>query len=72
MLLENFHTKLMTKVDKIMRGDMSCLTTDAWKNIKNDSVVSYMAVSPACSLFLESILTGQQGHDHKFIDKNIA
>ena len=62
----------MAKVDKIMRGAMSCLTTDAWKNINNDSVVSYMAVSPAFSLFLESILTGQKGHDQKFIDENIA
>ena len=72
MLLEKCHTKMMAKVDQIMRGAMSCLTTDAWKNINNDYVVSYMVVSPACSLFLESILTGQQGHDHKFIDKNIA
>ena len=72
MLLKKCHTKLMTKFGKIMRGSMLFLTTDAWKNINSDSVVSYMAVSPACSLFLESILTGQQGHDHKFIDKNIA
>jgi hypothetical protein len=62
----------MLKVDERMKGATACLTTDAWSNIKNDSVVNYMAVSPACSLFLESVSTGQQGHDHKFIADDIA
>jgi hypothetical protein len=30
-----------------------------------------MAVSPACSLFLESMSTNQQGHDHEFIVRDI-
>jgi hypothetical protein len=30
-----------------------------------------MAVSLAYSLFFESMLTGQQGHDHEFITRDI-
>jgi hypothetical protein len=30
-----------------------------------------MAVSLACNLFFESMLIGQQGHDHKFIVHDI-
>jgi hypothetical protein len=30
-----------------------------------------MVISPACSLFLESMSTGQQGHDNKFIARDI-
>jgi hypothetical protein len=48
-----------------------CLTTDAWSNIKNDSVINYMVVSPACSLFLKSMSIGQRGHNHEFIARNI-
>ncbi len=48
-----------------------CLTTDAWSNIKNNYVINYMAVSPTCNLFLESMSTGQQGHNHKFIVRDI-
>jgi hypothetical protein len=55
-----------------MMGATSCLTSDAWTNIKNDSVMNYMAVSPDCSLFLESVSTGQQGHNHQFIAEDIS
>jgi Protein of unknown function (DUF 659) len=55
-----------------MSGATACLITDAWCNVKNNSVINYMAVSPCCSLFLESVSTGQQGHDRKFIADDIA
>jgi len=71
-LLEACHEDLEAKVAKRMNGATACLVTDAWSNVKNDSVINYMAVSPECSLFLESVLTGQQGHDHKFIAEDIA
>jgi hypothetical protein len=55
-----------------MNGAVACLITDAWFNVNNDSVVNYMAVSPECAMFLESMSTGQQGHDHKLIAEDIA
>jgi Protein of unknown function (DUF 659) len=55
-----------------MKGSTCCLTTDGWSNVKNDPVVNYMAVSPVCSLFLESVMTGQQQHNHKYITEDIA
>ncbi|RHY18212.1 hypothetical protein DYB32_010416 [Aphanomyces invadans] len=30
-----------------------------------------MAVSPSCCLYLEAVLTGQQGHDHEFIVQDV-
>jgi Protein of unknown function (DUF 659) len=71
-LLDSCHEGLQAKVDKRVNGATACLTTDAWSNVKNDSVINYMAVLPCCSLFLESVSTGQQGHDHKFIADDIA
>ena len=72
VLLENCHKDLQSKVNERMMGATSCLTSDAWTNIKNDSVMNYMAVSPDCSLFLESVSTGQQGHNHQFIAQDIS
>ncbi len=40
-------------------------------NVNNDAIVNYVAASPEFALFLESVLTGQQGHDHKFIADDI-
>jgi hypothetical protein len=54
-----------------LSGATVCLTTDAWSNIKNNYVINYMAISPICSLFFESMSTGQQGHNHKFIVRDI-
>ena len=71
-LLDKCHSCLETKVNAKMNGMTSCLTTDGWTNIKNDAIVNYMAVSPGCCLFLESVPTGQQGHNHKFIAEDIA
>jgi hypothetical protein len=69
--LDKCHAKLLSKVDLHLSGATVCLTIDAWSNIKNNFVINYMAVSPTCSLFLESMLTGQQGHDHEFIARDI-
>jgi Protein of unknown function (DUF 659)/hAT family C-terminal dimerisation region len=70
-LLDKCHSGLLAKVDKRMSGATTCLTTDAWSNVSNDPIVNYMAVSPSCTLFLESVSTGQQGHDAEFIAKDI-
>ena len=50
-----------------MKNATKCLTTDGWLNINNEAVVNYMAVSPGCSLYLESVLTSKKRQDHKFI-----
>ena len=55
-----------------MKDSTCCLTTDGWSNVKNDPVVNFMVVSPECSFFLESVMTGQQQHSHKYIAEDIA
>lgn len=62
----------MDKVNKRVRGSVVCLTTDGLNNIKNDSIVNYMSVSPDASHFLESISTGQQEHNYQLIVDEIA
>ncbi|KAH9272026.1 hypothetical protein BASA83_005613 [Batrachochytrium salamandrivorans] len=61
-LLYKCHQEVVAKVDTRMKGSTCCLTTDGWSNINDDPVVNYMAMSPEFSFFLESVLTGQQGH----------
>jgi hypothetical protein len=58
-LLDKCHAELLSKVDLRLNGATVCLTTVAWSNIKNDYVINYMAVSLACSLFFESMSSGQ-------------
>jgi hypothetical protein len=58
-LLDECHQAIVKKVDVRVNGATWCLTTDAWSNVRYDPVVNYMAASPACSLFLESVSTGQ-------------
>ena len=71
-LLGSCHAELLAKVDKRLSDSTMCLTTDGWTNIKNDSVINYMAVSPSYSLFLESVSNGHQAHDYQFIAGDIA
>jgi hypothetical protein len=70
-LLDACHEDVKTKVAKGLIGATSCLINDGWSNINNDSIINYMVASPEFALFLESVSTGQQGHDHKFIADNI-
>jgi hypothetical protein len=70
-LLNAYHEDVKTKVAKGMIGATSCLISDGWSNINNDAIINYMATLPEFALFLESVLTGQQGHNHKFIADNI-
>ena len=71
-LLDKCHQEVLTKVKTCMKGSTCCLTPDGWSNVKNDPMVNYMAVSPECSFFLESVMTGQQQHNHKYIAEDIA
>ena len=63
-ILDKCHQELQSKGNVHTKGATSCLTSDVWSNIMNFSIMSYMAVSKDCCLFLELVSTRQQGHDH--------
>jgi hypothetical protein len=48
-----------------------CLATDGWSNVRNEPIINYIALSPMRSLFLESVSTGEQGHNSDFIANDI-
>ncbi|KAH6596133.1 hypothetical protein BASA50_005430 [Batrachochytrium salamandrivorans] len=50
----------------------ACLTLDAWSNIKNKPIVNYMLISDSSTFFLESVLTGEQSHDAKWIAQDMG
>ena len=52
-------------------GNFVSLTTDAWSNVKNEPVVSYMAVNPENSLFVEAINTEGLCHDANWIAQDL-
>jgi hypothetical protein len=70
-LLDACHKDVKTKAVKGMIGATSCPINDGWSNVNNDAIINYMAASPEFALFLESVSTCQQGHDHKFIADDI-
>ncbi|OAE20883.1 hypothetical protein AXG93_3256s1300 [Marchantia polymorpha subsp. ruderalis] len=70
-LFNKCHKELKTKGDICMKVSLTCLITDGWSNIKNKSVINCMVVSPNSCLYLEALLTAQQGHDHKFIANDV-
>jgi hypothetical protein len=70
-LLDACHEDVKTKVTKGMIGATSYLINDGRSNVNNDAIINYMAASPEFALFLESVSTCQQGHDHKFIADDI-
>jgi Protein of unknown function (DUF 659) len=71
-LLNKCHQELQSKVNLQMKSATSCLTSDVWSNIKNDSIMKYMAVSKDCCLFLKFVSTRQQRHNHQFIAGDIC
>ncbi|KAH6588090.1 hypothetical protein BASA50_010952 [Batrachochytrium salamandrivorans] len=50
----------------------ACLTLDAWSNIKNKPIVNYTLIFDSSTFFLESVLTGEQSHDAKWIAQDIG
>ena len=58
--------EILSETDKVI-----CITTDAWSNIKNASVVNYMLVSPEQSIFLEAVQTGEEAHTANWIAGNL-
>ncbi|KAH9276312.1 hypothetical protein BASA83_000995 [Batrachochytrium salamandrivorans] len=49
----------------------ACSTLDAWSNIKNEPIVNYMLISDSSLFFLESVSTGEQSHNAKWIAQDI-
>ncbi len=41
--------------------------SDAWSNIKNESVINYMLVSGDVSFFLESTQSGELSHTAEYL-----
>ena len=54
-----------------MRNATACITTDGRSTIDNEVVISYMAVSPGCSLYLEVVQTYQQRRDQGLIATDV-
>ncbi|KAH6579320.1 hypothetical protein BASA61_010322, partial [Batrachochytrium salamandrivorans] len=50
----------------------ACLTLDVWSNIKNEPIVNYMLISDSSTFFLESVSTGEQSHDAKWIAQDMG
>jgi hypothetical protein len=70
-LLEKAYSSLKNKVDAHLENGAVCLITDGWSNVKNEPIVNYMAISPPITLFLESVSTGEQGHNADWIASDI-
>ena len=72
-LLNNAHRQVKEKVDTWLARDLfACITSDAWSNVKNESVINYMLVSGDISLFLESKQTGEEAHTSAFLAADIS
>ncbi|KAI2510962.1 transposase [Fragilaria crotonensis] len=72
-LLNGAHSQVKEKVDAWLARDLfACITSDAWSNIKNESVINYMLVSGDISLFLESNSTGEDSHTSEFLANDLS
>jgi hypothetical protein len=71
-LLTKCYKEVESKVEEQMSGGRFCLISDAWSNVKNDSIINYMAVSPENCFFLESVSTEDQSHNHEYISQDIS
>ncbi|KAH9269465.1 hypothetical protein BASA83_008548 [Batrachochytrium salamandrivorans] len=50
----------------------ACLTLDVWSNIKNEPIVNYILISDSSTFFLESVSTGEQSHDAKWMAQDMG
>ena len=71
--LTKAYKRVKTKVDNWMKRDhFACITSDAWSNIKNESVINYMMVSGELTLFLESTQSGEQSHTSEYLAADLT
>ncbi|KAH6566281.1 hypothetical protein BASA60_009540 [Batrachochytrium salamandrivorans] len=73
-LLDSCYAKVKSVVDNHIEEMKlnACLTSDAWSNIKNEPIVNYMLISDSSTFFLESVSTGEQSHDAKWIAQDMG
>jgi hypothetical protein len=61
------------KFDNWLKQDQfACITSDAWSNIKNESVINYMMISGEVTLFLEATQSGEQSHTSEYLAADLA
>ena len=71
--LTKAYKKVKMKVDNWLKRDQfACITSDAWSNIKNESVINYMMISGEVTLFLESTQSGEQSHTSEYLAADLA
>ena len=72
-LPQECYEDVKSKVDSLLskHNQFMSITSDAWSNIANESVINYMVVSPSKSLFLESANTEEQGHDAEWLAQDM-
>ncbi|KAH9277422.1 hypothetical protein BASA83_000295 [Batrachochytrium salamandrivorans] len=50
----------------------ACLTLDAWSNIRSEPIVNHMLISDSSTFFLESVSTGEQNYNAKWIAQDMG
>lgn len=66
--LDKAFNELKKKVNAYLHHGTVCLTTEGWRNIKNEpSIVNYMASLPLATVLLKSVLPGEQGYNAECI-----
>lgn len=74
-LLDSCYMEVKGKVDEHLAKmtHFSCLTTDGWSNIRNESVINYMVGGGSGkTFFVESVATREQGHTGEFIAADLG
>ncbi|KAH9255956.1 hypothetical protein BASA81_005992 [Batrachochytrium salamandrivorans] len=73
-LLDSCYAKVKSVVDNHTEEMKlnACLTSDVWSNIKNEPIVNYMLISDSSAFFLESVSTGKQSHNAKWIAQDMG
>lgn len=70
-LLDDAYTKSIKLMTAMLSGKVTTPVTDAWTDIRGQSVINYMAVSRGETFFLESVNTGVASHDVAFVAADI-
>jgi Protein of unknown function (DUF 659) len=73
-LLDKCYKKVKALTESRIRKmtHFSCLATDGWSNVKNESIINYMLGGHGVTLFLESVSTGEEMHTAYFIASDIC
>ena len=63
-LLDVVYEEIKLETDKILSDKTKefTVTTDAWSNVCNQSVIDFVAVNPQCTLFVSAVFPNQKRH----------